>query len=1003
MKKIISLVLSLSLILTLLMAFTVSYGANLTDVKFTEDEIPLKGKITSAVVKTLEGTEIPPSGVNAAHMGGGIAVKVNERFNDGYAVANNTESIQSIIVIGTKLMIDFELSEEMEFSAVRVYAGGAAAGFNQRLMKDAYLSVSGDGETYEKADKQTFENANPYGDLAFKKDGKAYNVKTKYFRITIESVNGWGEWECEEISLVKKDASLETKTIEATSGGSSEKVDPNAAYGKTLSRTGWVYSASSAITYAGTGAAFDGNPSTYWHSDYTVTDGKITWKYDCPHAINIQFGKSLDVSGFKYTPRTDNNTGTIIEYAIFASSDGLTYEQIYEGKFDYSEGRGDKYASWGNVSAKAIQIEILKSEGGFGTAAEINLLTGGEGTIIKGDRKISFDAPLTEEMEIASKTISYDKSWKISATSEQKDNKIGKAFDGNQNTYWHTDYVVTDGKITDKDKLPHIITVEFPEVMDISGMNYFPRLDQSSAGMFKSFKIYASLDGVTFEEIFEGGFSHGVGNADRSRKSVSWGNTSAKAIKIEVTSADGDFGSAGEISFLKDTKRDKKVFDTSSWVAKTNSQVSWGPISCILDGNPATVWHTNYVAEGATVVSRDKGPFWVEIILPKAEVVTGFEYTPRSNGTHGRLLEYDVYFSSTDDGEKIKVYSGKNSADSSSTQVIDFGVGMEVKKVYIDIIKSHEGLGSMSDFILTPGEKETEVLPIAEAVEKMYETLLMPIDKTNFTAVSNVDISDGKKLSFAIDDGVGSFWQSGVAEGDVTFDVNFGGTYTFKAVNITPRNSSDYMGYWNRFDVYYTKDGNEYTKIFSDYEFEEKNLKEKRIIFPEALTGSGIRFVIKEYTGRRVSCANIEVMQTAKMKENKVKDEYILQIGSNEIIVNKGDKSKTVTIDVAPYITGVGTTLIPLRGLLEQMGAKIEWDGVNQTITITKGDTVITMQVEYNLVWITNSMNGTVRYTLPAEPTINNSRTFIPVRFVSEHLNYNVAWDGATKTITISR
>ena len=83
MKKIISLVLSLSLILTLLMAFTVSYGANLTDVKFTEDEIPLKGKITSAVVKTLEGTEIPPSGANAAHMGGGIAVNVNERFNDG--------------------------------------------------------------------------------------------------------------------------------------------------------------------------------------------------------------------------------------------------------------------------------------------------------------------------------------------------------------------------------------------------------------------------------------------------------------------------------------------------------------------------------------------------------------------------------------------------------------------------------------------------------------------------------------------------------------------------------------------------------------------------------------------------------------------------------------------------------------------------------------------------------------------------------------------------------
>ncbi|MDO5477969.1 MAG: discoidin domain-containing protein, partial [Clostridia bacterium] len=813
-----------------------------------------------------------------------------------------------------------------------------------------------------------------------------------------------GEWECEEISLVKPVAGLETKVIEASKSESAGEVAAgNAEYGKTLNRTGWKYSSSSAISYAGTAAAFDGNVTTYWHSDYTVTDGKITWQYECPHAINIQFGKSLDVSGFKYTPRTDHGAGTIYEYAIFASYDGLTYEQIYEGKFDYKDGRGDKYASWGNVSMKAIQIEILKSEGSYGTAAEINLMTGGTGSVIKGDRKISYEAPLTDEMMIAARTIPTDKSWQITATSEDKNNKIWKAFDGNQNTYWHTSYTVTDGKITDKDMPPHIITVDFGEMMTISGFNYVPRQDQSSAGIFRSFKIHASKDGVNFEEIFEGSFTHGAGNSDRSRKSISWGNTEMRVIKIEATNPSDNFGSAGEISFLKDTKRDKKVFDTSSWVAKTNSQVSWGPISCILDGNPATVWHTNYVAEGATVVSRDKGPFWVEIILPKAEVVTGFEYTPRSNGTHGRLLEYDVYFSSTDDGEKIKVYSGKNSADSSSTQVIDFGVGMEVKKVYIDIIKSHEGLGSMSDFILTPGEKETKVLPIKEAVTEMKNTLLMPVDKTNFSAVSNIDITDGKKLSFAIDEGAGSYWQSDVAEGDVTLDINFGGTYTFKAISITPRNSADYMGYWNKFDVYYTVDGKEYTKLFTDYVFEEKNLKVKIINLPEAVIGSGLRFVIKDYTGRRVSCANLDILQTETMKEIKFKDEYILKIGSNEIIVNKGDETKTVAIDVAPYITGVGTTLIPLRGLLEQMGAKIEWDGVNQTIAITKGDTVITMQVEYNLVWITNSMNGTVRYTLPAEPTINNSRTFIPVRFVSEHLNYNVAWDGATKTITISR
>ncbi len=1006
MKKIISLLLTFSIILTLAMSFTVSYAAGVADIKFESDEISLLDKVESVAVKDLSGNELKTSGISSGAIGGGIAENINERLYDGYTVTNNTESIQSLLVIGTKLMIDIELKEEMEFSAVRVYAGASANGFSARLMKNAYLSVSKDGESYEAADKQVFDKPSPYGDLVFNKDGKTYNLKAKYIRITIESVNSWAEWECEEICLVTPVSGNETKVIEAagtSAGTNADNKEANSKYGKTLNRTGWVYSSSSAITYAGTGAAFDGNVGTYWHSDYTVADGKITWQYECPHAINIQFGKSLDVSGFKYTPRTDNGAGTIYEYAIFASYDGLTYEQIYEGKFDYTDGRGDKYASWGNVSAKAIQIEILKSEGNYGTAAEINLLTGGEGTVIKGDRKISFEAPLTDEMAILAKTIEREDGWKISATDEDKNNRIGNAFDKNTNTYWHTSYTVTDGKITDQVKPPYFITVEFPEVKTISGFNYHPRQDQSSAGMVLGYKIHASLDGVNFEEIYEGAFTHGAGNSDRKKKSASWGNTEMKAIKIEITKADSNFGSAGEISFLHDTKRDKKVFNTSDWTVKTNSEVNWGRVANILDGNPGTVWHSYYEAEGATVVKRDKGPYYVEITLPEKEVITGFEYTPRSDGTHGRLLQYDIYVSDSDDGEMTKVYTGLNSADSGSTKIVNFGIGMEVKKVYIDIIKSHEDFASMSDFILIPGEKDTKVVPIKEAADVMYDTLLMPIDKGNFSAISNVDISDGKKLSFAIDDGVGSFWQSDVAEDTVTFEVDFGGTYTFGAVYITPRNSKDYMGYWDKFDVSYTLDGTNYIKVYEDYKFEERDLKEKQIIMPEAITAKSIRFDIKEYSGRRVSCANVEIMQTAKMKENKFKDEYILKIGSNDIIINKGDETKTVTIDVAPYITGVGTTLIPLRGLLEQMGATIEWNGDNQTITIKKDDTTITMQVEYNLVWIENSMNGRMRYTLPAEPTINNSRTFIPVRFVSEHLNYNVAWDGETKTITISR
>ena len=44
-----------------------------------------------------------------------------------------------------------------------------------------------------------------------------------------------------------------------------------------------------------------------------------------------------------------------------------------------------------------------------------------------------------------------------------------------------------------------------------------------------------------------------------------------------------------------------------------------------------------------------------------------------------------------------------------------------------------------------------------------------------------------------------------------------------------------------------------------------------------------------------------------------------------------------------------------------------------------------------------------VRYTLNVPPKIKDSRTFIPVRFISEQLGYNVEWNGETQEITITK
>ena len=90
--------------------------------------------------------------------------------------------------------------------------------------------------------------------------------------------------------------------------------------------------------------------------------------------------------------------------------------------------------------------------------------------------------------------------------------------------------------------------------------------------------------------------------------------------------------------------------------------------------------------------------------------------------------------------------------------------------------------------------------------------------------------------------------------------------------------------------------------------------------------------------------------------------------------------------------------MIPLRGLFEVMGASVSWNGDEEKIGVTSGETSMLFQIENTRVIVND-----VRYGVIVAPRIVNSRTFIPLRFVSENLGYKVSWNGATQTITIEK
>ena len=155
----------------------------------------------------------------------------------------------------------------------------------------------------------------------------------------------------------------------------------------------------------------------------------------------------------------------------------------------------------------------------------------------------------------------------------------------------------------------------------------------------------------------------------------------------------------------------------------------------------------------------------------------------------------------------------------------------------------------------------------------------------------------------------------------------------------------------------------------------------------------GIKLVLLQGITNGAGHFNFTEIEFLKGSKKVEPEKYTLVIGSKEITSLKGNK----TLDVAPYIDN-GSTLIPLRGLVEEMGAEIGWDGDTQTITISKGVTKITLQIGSKAVRVDGKTQQ-----LPVAPVITESRTFIPVRFVSEVLGYEVGWDGATQTVTITK
>jgi hypothetical protein len=92
-----------------------------------------------------------------------------------------------------------------------------------------------------------------------------------------------------------------------------------------LDRDGWTAEADSETSNENEDRfavhAIDGDPETFWHTDFVLEDGA-----PLPHHIDVFFGGTqYRVSGIVVWPRFDHANGRIGKFEVYVSKDGSSF------------------------------------------------------------------------------------------------------------------------------------------------------------------------------------------------------------------------------------------------------------------------------------------------------------------------------------------------------------------------------------------------------------------------------------------------------------------------------------------------------------------------------------------------------------------------------------------------------------------------------------------------------------------------------------------------------
>ena len=107
---------------------------------------------------------------------------------------------------------------------------------------------------------------------------------------------------------------------------------------------------------------------------------------------------------------------------------------------------------------------------------------------------------------------------------------------------------------------------------------------------------------------------------------------------------------------------------------------------------------------------------------------------------------------------------------------------------------------------------------------------------------------------------------------------------------------------------------------------------------------------------------------------------------------------KDVTASAIPVIEN-DRTLVPIRVIAEELGAKVTWNEKDRTVLINKDSVSILLRIDSHLIEYQN--NGKIYSLSDVPPKIIKDRTFVPLRLVSNALGIGTEWAGAKRVVYV--